>query len=65
MSHVLRVGSPQLIERVSPAGPALSPCLLTIWPAQSALTWPPKSLAAIGGLIGLARSIDTTGIAIA
>lgn len=64
VSHVLRVGSPQFIERVSPAGPALSPCLQTIWPAQNALTWPPRSLAAIGGLIGLARSIDNTGIAI-
>jgi hypothetical protein len=64
VSHVLRVGSPQFIERVSPAGPALSPCLLTIWPADNALTWPPRSLAAIGGLMGLARSIDSTGIAI-
>ncbi|MGO8979837.1 MAG: hypothetical protein ACLP70_21235 [Streptosporangiaceae bacterium] len=64
VAHVLRAGSPQFIERVSPAGPALGPCLLTIWPAQNALTWPPRSLAAIGGLIGLARSIDTTGIAI-
>jgi hypothetical protein len=64
VSHVLRVGSPQFIERVSPAGPALSPCLQTIWPAQNALTWPPQSLATIGGLIGLARSIDNTGIAI-
>ncbi len=62
--HVLRVGSPQFIERVSPAGPALSPCLLTIWPAQNTLTWPPRSLAVIGGLMGLARSIDNTGIAI-
>src|SRR6266496_3023454 len=65
VSHVLRVGSPQFIERVSPAGPALSPCLLTIWPAQDALTWPPRSLATIGGLMGLARSIDNTGIAVA
>jgi hypothetical protein len=64
VTHVLRVGSPQFIERVSPAGPALSPCLQTIWPSQNPLTWPPKSLAAIGGLMGLARSIDNTGIAI-
>ncbi len=64
VSHVLRAGSPQFIERVSPAGPALNPCLLTIWPARDALTWPPRSVAAIGGLIGLARSIDNTGIAI-
>lgn len=64
VAHVLRAGSPQFIERVSPAGPVLSPCLLTIWPTQNALTWPPRSLAAIGGLIGLARSIDNTGIAI-
>ena len=64
VAHVLRVGSPQFIERVSPAGPALSPCLLQIWPAQGALSWPPRSLAAIGGLMGLARSIDSTGIAI-
>ena len=64
VSHVLRVGSPQFIERVSPAGPALSPCLLPIWPAQDALTWPPRSLVALGGLMGLARSIDNTGIAI-
>ena len=64
VAHVLRAGSPQFIERVSPAGPALGPCMLTIWPTQNALTWPPRSLAAIGGLIGLARSIDNTGIAI-
>jgi hypothetical protein len=64
VAHVLRVGSPEFIERVSPAGPALSPCLLPIWPAQDAFTWPPRSLAAIGGLMGLARSIDNTGIAI-
>ena len=64
VAHVLRVGSPEFIERVSPAGPALSPCLLPIWPAQNALTWPPRSLAAIGGLMGLARSIDNTGIAL-
>jgi hypothetical protein len=64
VSHVLRIGSPEFIERVSPAGPVLSPCLLTIWPAQTALTWPPRSLATIGGLMGLARSIDNTGIAI-
>jgi len=38
--------------------------LLTIWPTQNALTWPARSLAAIGGLIGLARSIDNTSIAI-
>jgi hypothetical protein len=38
--------------------------LLTIWPTQNALTWPPRSLAAIGGLIGLARSFENTGIAI-
>jgi hypothetical protein len=64
VAHVLRIGSPQFIERVSPAGPALGPCLQTIWPAQDALTWPPRSLTAIGGLMGLARSIDSTGIAI-
>jgi hypothetical protein len=64
VAHVLRVGSPQFIERVSPAGPALSPCLLPIWPTRNPLTWPPRSLAAIGGLMGLARSIDDTGIAI-
>jgi hypothetical protein len=64
VAHVLRVGSPQFIERVSPTGPALSPCLQTIWPTQNALTWPPRSLTAIGGLMGLARSIDNTGIAI-
>jgi hypothetical protein len=64
VSHVLRVGSPQFIERVSPAGPALNPCLLTTWPAQDALTWPPRSLVALVGLMGLARSIDNTGIAI-
>jgi hypothetical protein len=64
VAHVLRVGSPQFIERVSPAGPALSPCLLPIWPTLNTLTWPSRSLSAIGGLIGLARSIDSTGIAI-
>ena len=62
--HVLRVGSAEFIERVSPTGPALSPCLLPIWPAQNEFTWPPRSLAAIGGLMELARSIDNTGIAI-
>jgi len=64
VAHVLRAGSPQFIERVSPAGPGLSPCLQTIWPAQNSLTWPPRSRAAIGGLMRLARSIDNTGIAI-
>lgn len=64
VAHVLRVGSPHFIERVSPAGPALNTCLKTIWPAQNPITWPPRSLAAIGGLMGLARSIDNTGIAI-
>jgi hypothetical protein len=64
VAHVLRVGSPEFIKRVSPAGPALSPCLLTIWPTQNPLIWPPRSLAAMGGLMGLARSIDNTGIAI-
>jgi hypothetical protein len=64
VAHVLRVGSPQFVERINPAGPALSPCLLPIWPAQNALTWPPSSLNAIGGLMGLARSIDNTGIAV-
>jgi hypothetical protein len=64
VTHVLRVGSPQFIERVSPAGPAFSLCLLPIWPARNAITWPPRSLATIGGLMGLARSIDNTGIAI-
>jgi hypothetical protein len=64
VAHVLRAGSLQFIERVSTAGPAPGPCLLTIWPTQNALTWPPRSLATIGGLIGLARSIDNTGIAI-
>jgi hypothetical protein len=62
--HVLRAGSPHFIQRVSPAGPALSPCLQTIWPTHQALTWPPERLAAIGGLMGLARSIDNTGIAV-
>ena len=62
--HVLRVGSPHFIERVSPAGPALSPCLQTIWPTHYAITWPPRSLAVIGGLIALARSIDNTGTAV-
>lgn len=62
--HLLRVGSPQFIERVSPAGPALSPCLQTIWRAQNTLAWPPRSLATIGGLMALARSIDNTGIAV-
>ena len=64
VAHVLRVGSPEFIERVSPAGPALSPCLLPIWPAQNAHSWPPRRLAAIGGLMGLARSIDNSGIAV-
>ena len=55
VAHVLRLGSPEFIERVSPAGPALSPCLLTIWPTQNPLIWPPRSLAAIGGLIRCTR----------
>jgi len=64
VAHLLRVGSPQFIERINPAGPALSPCLQPIWPSQGALTWPPRSLASIGGLMGLARSIDNTGIGV-
>lgn len=64
VAHVLRVGSPHFIERINPTGPALSACLQTIWPAQDVVTWPPASLTAIGGLMGLARSIDATGIAV-
>jgi hypothetical protein len=38
VSHILRVGSPQFIDRINPDGPALSPCLQTIWPAQPSLS---------------------------
>jgi hypothetical protein len=63
VAHVLRLGSPDFIERMSPEG-FLGPCLATIWPAQDAITWPPRSLSSIGGLMSLARSIDNTGIRI-
>jgi hypothetical protein len=64
VSHVLHAGSPQFIERVNPLVLPLAHACRPIWPAQDALIWPPRSLAAIGGLIGLARSIDNTGIAV-
>jgi hypothetical protein len=43
---------------------ALSPPPLSIWRAQNPFTWPPRSLAAISGLMRPARNIDNTGIAI-
>lgn len=57
VSHVIRIGSPQFIARLSP-GPTMSRYALTIWPAQGKQAWPPASLAEIGGLIALARSLD-------
>jgi hypothetical protein len=58
VSHVIRVGSPAFIAGLSP-GPALGRSVLTIWPARERQDWPPASLAGIGGLIALARSLDT------
>jgi hypothetical protein len=57
VSHVIRVGSPQLIAGLSP-GPALGRYAQTIWPTAAEHSWPPRSLAEIGGLIILARSLD-------
>lgn len=57
VTHVISIGSPQLIAGLSPS-PALSRYALTIWPAQEQLSWSPRSLAEIGGLIALARSLD-------
>jgi hypothetical protein len=57
VSHVIRIGSPQFIARLSPA-PAISRYARTIWPATGQQTWPPASLAEIGGLMALARSLD-------
>ena len=57
VTHVIRIGSPQLIAGLSP-GPALSRYAMTIWPAQEQQSWPPRSLAEIGGLVALARSLD-------
>jgi hypothetical protein len=58
VSHVIRVGAPPLIAGLKPS-PALRKYLLTIWPASGQQSWPPRSLAEIGGLIALARSLDT------
>jgi hypothetical protein len=55
--NVMRFGSPEFVERLHP-GPALNPYLLPTWPTQQAHTWPPSSLAEIGGIMALARSID-------
>jgi hypothetical protein len=57
VSHVIRIGSPQFIARLSPA-PAMRRYALTIWPASGQQIWPPVSLAQIGGLMALARSLD-------
>jgi hypothetical protein len=61
--HVMRFGSPEFVARLNP-GAALSPYLFTVWPTQSVRTWPPKSLAKIGGIMALARSVDS-GVGIA
>ena len=57
VSHVIRVGAPQFVAGLSP-GPAMRRCALRIWPAGERQDWPPRSLAEIGGLIALARSLD-------
>ena len=57
VSHVIRVGSPQFVAGLSP-GPAMRRYARTIWPAGGQQDWPPRSLAEIGGLIALARSLD-------
>jgi hypothetical protein len=40
-------------------GLALGRYVRTIWPAHERQDWPPASVAGIGGLIALARSLDT------
>jgi hypothetical protein len=56
--HVIRVGSAQFIAGLSP-GPAMRSYVTTIWPpADRQQAWPPHSLAEIGGLLALARSMD-------
>jgi hypothetical protein len=61
--HVMRFGSPDLIQRLSP-GPALRSYLEGIWPSERTHSWPPRSLAEMGGIMALARSIDA-GVTIA
>jgi len=61
--HVMRFGSAEFIERLNPGSPLVR-YLQPIWPTQSAHAWPPGSLAEIGGMMALARSIDA-GVAIA
>jgi hypothetical protein len=57
--HVIRIGSAQFVAGLSP-GPAMRSYVTTIWPhADREHAWPPRSLAEIGGLIALARSMDT------
>jgi hypothetical protein len=63
VTHIMRFGSPDFVARLG-HGPALSPYLFTVWPTQSTRAWPPRSLAEIGGIMALARSIDG-GVAIA
>lgn len=58
VSHLIRIGSPQLIAGLSP-GPVLQRYALTIWPAHDQQSWPPRNLAEAGGLIALARSLDS------
>jgi hypothetical protein len=59
------IGAHTLAEAIAPAATLLSAMLAdTIWPTQNALTWPPRTLAAVGGPIGLVRCIDNMGIAI-
>lgn len=62
VSHVIRVGSPQIIAGLD-GGPTRR-YALTIWPSHGHQTWPPRSLAEVGGLLTLARSIDA-GVSIA
>jgi hypothetical protein len=58
VSHVIRIGSPGLIAGLDP-GPAMRQYALTIWPSHDRQSWPPRSLAETGGLIALARSLDS------
>jgi hypothetical protein len=57
VSHVIRIGSPELIAGLGP-GPAMRQCTLTIWPSDDRQSRPHRSLAETGGIIALARSLD-------
>jgi hypothetical protein len=55
--HLMRFGSRDLVERLSP-GPGLRPYVQGIWPPEDTHSWPPRSLAEIGGIMTLARRVD-------